>query len=106
MGVKVDDELKTRISRLAELRDRTPHWIIRAAIAEYLDKEERYQRELDEDNGTWEEFVLTGKGLTQTEVRSYFAEKIRKRDRRETSVVRKGSARSRSASRLPRRKGH
>jgi predicted transcriptional regulator len=106
IGVKLDPELKTRIQSLADARERTPHWIIKAAIAEYLEREERYQRELAEDQAEWDDFVLTGKALTHDEVRAHFEQKIKERKQRGNQVAGKGAARSRSSARLPRRKGH
>ena len=40
---------------------------------------ERYQRELAEDRAEWTDFNRTGKALSQSEVRAYFEEKIRRR---------------------------
>ena len=39
-SVKIDDELKSRIHRLAETRQRTAHWIMREAIRDYVEREE------------------------------------------------------------------
>ena len=39
-SVKIDEELKLRIQRLAKLRGRSPHWIMREAIADYVACEE------------------------------------------------------------------
>ena len=40
-SVKLDDELKGRVQHLAERRRRTSHWIMREAIAQYVDREEK-----------------------------------------------------------------
>ena len=34
-SIKLDDELKGRVQRLAEVRRRSAHWIMREAIAQY-----------------------------------------------------------------------
>jgi predicted DNA-binding protein len=39
--IKLDDELKDRVHRLAGLRDRSAHWIMREAITQYVEREER-----------------------------------------------------------------
>ena len=40
-SIKLDDELKGRVRHLAEARRRTAHWIMREAIAQYVEREER-----------------------------------------------------------------
>jgi len=39
-SVKLDDELKSRIQHLANARHRSPHWIMREAIRNYVEREE------------------------------------------------------------------
>lgn len=39
-SVKLDEDLKNRIQALAELRHRSPHWIKREAIRDYVEREE------------------------------------------------------------------
>ena len=39
-SVKLDDELKIRIQRLAKTQNRTAHWIMREAIRDYVEREE------------------------------------------------------------------
>ena len=36
MGVRLDDETRERIKAAAQKIDRTPHWLIRQAIFDYL----------------------------------------------------------------------
>lgn len=62
-GVKLDEETRNRLVALGELRHRTPHWLMREAIREYLDREERYERERQEDMAEWEDYVRTGRGI-------------------------------------------
>jgi len=40
-SVKLDDELKGRVKNLAESRRRSTHWILREAIAQYVEREEK-----------------------------------------------------------------
>lgn len=44
-SIKIDDELKTRIQRLASLRQRSAHWIVREAISRYLERKEAREAE-------------------------------------------------------------
>lgn len=70
-SVKIDEELKLRIQRLAELRDRSPHWIMREAIAEYVAREEGRESFKQEAMASWTAFQETGRHLTAIEVRSW-----------------------------------
>lgn len=40
-SLKLDDELKGRVQQLAEARRRSSHWIMREAIAQYVEREEK-----------------------------------------------------------------
>ena len=39
-SVKLDVEVRQRVQRLAVLRRRSPHWLMREAIEEYVEREE------------------------------------------------------------------
>jgi predicted transcriptional regulator len=41
VAIKIDDDIKFRIKRLAEARQRTSHWLMREAITQYVDREEK-----------------------------------------------------------------
>jgi predicted transcriptional regulator len=43
-SLKLDPEIKERVSRLAEARRRSAHWIMREAIEEYVAREERREQ--------------------------------------------------------------
>ncbi len=60
MGIKIDEKTRERVRTLAESRERTPHWVIRTALAEYLEREEAREREKAEDLERWERFALGG----------------------------------------------
>jgi predicted transcriptional regulator len=63
-GIKLDDVTRQRLKALGEARKRSPHWLMRTAIARYLDEEERYEREKQEDMERWEAYQLTGKAIS------------------------------------------
>jgi predicted transcriptional regulator len=60
LGVKVDEQLHERLKTMAELKDRSAHWIIKQAIEQYLIQEEALARDRLEDRERWERYVLTG----------------------------------------------
>lgn len=68
LGIKLDEETRQRLKALGELRDRSPHWLMKAAIESYLEREERYEREKREDMERWENYQFTGKAIPQERV--------------------------------------
>ena len=70
-SVKLDDELKNRIQHLADARNRTPHWIMREAIRDYVDREEAKESFKQEAMASWNAYQETGRHLTGKEVRDW-----------------------------------
>jgi predicted transcriptional regulator len=70
-SIKIDDELKGRIQRLAGLRQRSPHWIMREAIAQYVEREETRESFKQEALASWTAYQETGRHLTGQEVRTW-----------------------------------
>ena len=73
-GIKLDDDTQARLKSLAEKRKRTPHWLMRSAIEDYLNREEQYEAEKAEDAAEYEEYLLTGKAIDNTKVTSWLNE--------------------------------
>ncbi len=71
IGVKIDPALRDRLKALAETRKRSPHWIVKEAIGEYLDREEAIERERLEDEERWERYALTGEAVPHDRVRPW-----------------------------------
>ena len=70
-SVKLDDDLKNRIQQLAEARHRTPHWIMREAIRDYVAREEAKESFKQEAVASWKAYQETGQHLTGQEVRDW-----------------------------------
>jgi predicted transcriptional regulator len=70
-SLKIDDELKGRVQRLANLRDRSPHWIMREAIKQYVEREEARESFKQEATASWAEYQETGLHLSGEEVRNW-----------------------------------
>jgi len=66
--VKLDPELKGRLKRLAAARHRAPHWLMREAIAQYVEREEKRQSLHREALAAWQEVQDTGLHVTGDEV--------------------------------------
>ena len=71
--VKLDPQLKHRLKRLAEARHRAPHWLMREAIAQYVEREEKRQELHQQAVAAWEEFQQTGLHATAEEVDAWLA---------------------------------
>ncbi|MDO9623027.1 MAG: CopG family ribbon-helix-helix protein [Pseudomonas sp.] len=67
-SIKLDDELKKRVQHLAEARRRTSHWIMREAVAQYVEREEKREAFRQDTFKAWEEFQATGLHATTEEV--------------------------------------
>lgn len=72
-SIKLDDELKGRIQHLAETRRRSSHWIMREAIAQYVDREEKREALRQDTLKAWDEFQATGLHATADEVDKWLA---------------------------------
>ena len=68
-SIKIDDELKNRIQHLAGLRQRSSHWIMREAIAQYVDREEAREGFKLEALASWAAYQEAGRHLTGQEAR-------------------------------------
>jgi predicted transcriptional regulator len=71
LGIKVDDTTRKRLNDLAQEIDRTPHWILKTALREYIEREERRERERKEDLARWEHFALTGEAVEHGTARDW-----------------------------------
>ncbi|WP_275629965.1 ribbon-helix-helix domain-containing protein [Pseudomonas sp. 273] len=67
-SVKLDDAMMARIRNLAGMRQRSPHWIMREAIAQYVEREERREALNRETAVAWDEYQGTGKHVTSEAV--------------------------------------
>ncbi|KQS97913.1 MULTISPECIES: CopG family ribbon-helix-helix protein [unclassified Rhizobium] len=72
-SVKLEDELKTRVQNLAAARRRTSHWIMREAIAQYVEREEKREAFREETLKAWEEFQETGLHASADDVEKWLS---------------------------------
>jgi predicted transcriptional regulator len=71
--IKLDDELKRGVQHLAEARRRTAHWIMREAIEQYVEREEKREALNQDTLKAWDEFQATGLHATAEEVDKWLA---------------------------------
>ncbi|MBY5927293.1 CopG family ribbon-helix-helix protein [Halomonas denitrificans] len=67
-SIKLDEDMKGRVRKLAEVRQRSPHWIMREAIAQYVEREEQREALRRDTLQAWAEFQETGVHATAEEV--------------------------------------
>ena len=60
VAIKIDADIKERAKRLATPRHRTMHWLMREAITQYVEREEKREAFRQDAIKTWEEYRLTG----------------------------------------------
>jgi predicted transcriptional regulator len=70
-SVKLDDDLKDRIQRLADIRHRSAHWVMREAIRSYIEREEAREDFKQEALASWTAFHETGRHLNNQEIRTW-----------------------------------
>ena len=71
LGIKLDDQTKQRLKNLAQKRDRSPHWLMKNAIEEYLKQAELYEAEKDEDQKRWDNYINTGISIDNATVNNW-----------------------------------
>jgi predicted transcriptional regulator len=69
--LKLDPELMKRLKRLAAARHRAPHLLMREAIAQYVEREERRQALHKDAVAAWEEYEETGLHVSGDEVTAW-----------------------------------
>lgn len=73
VAIKIDEGTKARVKRLAEARHRTPHWLMREAITQYVEREEKREAFRQDTLKAWEDYRNTGLHATAEEVEAWLA---------------------------------
>lgn len=72
-SLKLDPETKARLQRLADARRRSAHWLMREAVEQYLEREERRERLHQDALAAWAEYQATGRHVTAEEADAWLA---------------------------------
>jgi predicted transcriptional regulator len=72
-SLKLDTATKKRVQRLASARRRTPHWLMREAIEQYLEREEKRERLRHDAQAAWDHYQSTGLHVTAHEADAWLA---------------------------------
>lgn len=73
VSIKLDEGLEARVKRLAGARHRTPHGLMREAIIQYVDREEKRETFRRDTLRAWDEYRATGVHATAEEVQAWLA---------------------------------
>ncbi|WP_116368616.1 CopG family ribbon-helix-helix protein [Parahaliea mediterranea] len=87
-SIKLDDELRSRIQHLADHRRRSAHWLMREAIEQYVEREERRECFKQEALKAWEDCQANGLHVTGAEVERGLGEQPRRPARVPLSIQR------------------
>ena len=71
VGVRLDKETQHRLEALGKARDRTPHYLMKAAVARFLDVEEAQEAERQLMKTRWEKYELTGETVDHVAVKAW-----------------------------------
>jgi predicted transcriptional regulator len=74
VAIKLDPDMRQRVARVATASHRTPHWVMREAIREYVEREERRATLRQEALQAWEAYQATGQHVTQAEADAWLAQ--------------------------------
>ncbi|MDH4215281.1 MAG: CopG family ribbon-helix-helix protein [Gallionella sp.] len=64
IAIKIDQDTRDRVKRLAEARHRTSHWVMREAINQYVEREEKREAFRRDAINAWNEYQNTGLHVT------------------------------------------
>lgn len=72
-SLKLDAEIKDRLQWLATARDRKPHYLMREAIQQYVEREEKREQFRQGALAAWNDFQGSGLHLSTEEADAWLA---------------------------------
>jgi predicted transcriptional regulator len=72
-SLKLDSAMKERVRRLAAARRRSPHWLMRDAVEQYVEREEKREQLRQDALAAWAEYQTTGLHVTAEEADAWLA---------------------------------
>jgi len=73
VAVKLDQDTRDRLKRLAKAKDRSTHWMLREAVAQYVAREEKQAAFRQAGLNAWAEYQATGRHVTHDEADTWLA---------------------------------
>jgi predicted transcriptional regulator len=72
-SLKLNSELKERVRRLAAAQRRTPHWVMREAVEQYVGREEKRAQLRQDALAAWSHYQMTGLHSTAEDADAWLA---------------------------------
>lgn len=72
-SLKLSPEIKDRVQRLAAARRRSAHWVMREAVEQYVEREEKRQQFHQDALAAWADYQATGLHVTAAEADRWLA---------------------------------
>ena len=72
-SLKLDSAMRERVHRLASARRRSPHWIMREAVEQYVEREEKREQLRQDALVAWAGYQTTGLHVTAEEADAWLA---------------------------------
>ena len=72
-SLKLDPEMKDRVQRLAAARRRSAHWVMREAVEQYVEREEKREQLRQDALAAWADYQATGLHVTAEEADAWLA---------------------------------
>jgi predicted transcriptional regulator len=72
-SLKLDSATKERVQRLALARRRSPHWLMREAVEQYVEREELREQLRQDALAAWAGYEATGLHVTAGEADAWLA---------------------------------
>ena len=73
VAVKLDQDTRDRLKRLADAKDRSTHWMLREAVSQFVEREEKREAFRQAGLQAWTEFQATGQHITHNEADAWLA---------------------------------
>ena len=72
-SLKLDAGTEERLQRLASARQRTPDWVLREAVEQYVDREEKREQMRQDARASFAQYEATGLHVTAEEADAWLA---------------------------------
>jgi predicted transcriptional regulator len=73
IAVKLDQATRDRLKRLADSKDRSTHWMLREAVAQFVEREEKREAFRQAGLQAWADYQATGRHVTHDEADAWLA---------------------------------
>lgn len=73
-SLKLDEDMRQRVQKLADVKRRSANWLMREAIERYVAQEEQREKLRQDALAAWAEFEATGLHVTAEEADAWMAE--------------------------------